>query len=281
MRVSTGLLALGLACAPAGPSETPREDAKVIDDDATRPSPSGSSERAAASPTWPTVAAKPPALARTSTERGRPAGDRSESFAAWTTSWVSIDPPAGADDGLLLGTVEAITPAPPPTAGGRPGKGSLRIVAADGTAVELPIAGPGRPALAVGDTVTAKWRFRVVRIHPVAEVGIVDRDGRLIYARSADGDPAYAPGWFVEQKDVAERGDPHMKGGARRESRWLLLARGDAAAFVRESEPARRLVTSEGEYAVSGAAITWTDVMLPPDAGQYSSFAIVRLPAAP
>jgi len=227
---------------------------------------------------WPTIETRAPSLSRAAVEPKRPKGDQSRTFAAWETSWVRLEPPPG-EEGELNGEVIVIVPAPADASGRA--KGSLRIEAADGRVVELPLSGPGTLALAPGDEVKVRWRVRHHGIHLVRELGVLDRNHRVIYASSGSGDASFAPGWYVEAKDVAERSEPRMKGGAARESRWLVLAKGDASALVKESEGARRLVTPEGDYAVSGSAISWSDGMLPPDASSYESFGLVLLPAAP
>lgn len=205
-------------------------------------------------------------------EKGRPRIDESRAFPAWETSWVSLSPPTESPQGELAGKVTAIRPPAVEKT-----FGALRIEAADGTAVELPLAGPGRLALAVGDEVAAKWRVQSMSIHTASDVALVDRDGRVVYASSSSGDATFAPGWVVEVKGVHERGKPHMVGGARRETRWLLLARGDATAMVTADLGARRLTTKDGDFAVVGAAITYSPGKRAPDSSAHETFTIVRV----
>lgn len=247
-----------------GPSATPppAENAPSV---ATKPSPGPS--------TWPSPEAAPPKLSGKATESGRPRGDRSQTLApAWETSWVGLDAPKDAKEGEVRGKVTEIRPA----VGDVPG--AVRIEGNGGAVVALELRGPGKLALAVGDEVAVKWQTVQIQIHTISDLAMVDGKGRVIFAGSGTGSAVFAPGWFFEKKGVHERGDPHMTGGARREDRWLVIARGAAAAFVRAGEGARRLSTADGDYAVSGSAVTWSAGMRPPDSSEYETFAIVRLP---
>lgn len=228
---------------------------------------------------WPTLEARVPSLSRKAVEPGRPKGDDSRAFPAWETSYVWIATPKEPVEGEVRGKVTAITPGtmPAPDDVLREPTGLLVITADDGRTLELGLGGSGGLAVAVGDEVMARWRTANMGIHTVSDIGLVDRNHRVIYASSGNGDITFAPGWYVEAKGVAERGRPHMRGGARPESRWLVVARGDAAAMVQRSEGARRLVTDEGEYAVSGSAVTWSAGKLPPDASTYETFGLVLL----
>jgi hypothetical protein len=237
------------------------------DDSATSVTPSPSTNDWA----WPTAATTPPKLTSKPAEAGRPKGDRSRAFPSWETSWVGVgapdDPPEGETHGKVAEIRAAVGETP----------GVLRIEAADGRALELPLRGSGQLALAVGDAVAAKWRTSQSQIHTVHDLAILDGKGGVVYASSGNGDETFAPGWYFEQKGIADRGNPHMRGGARSESRWLVIAKGDVAAFVKQSEGARRLSTPDGDFAVSGSAITWSKGKLPPDSSSYSTFGIVRL----
>lgn len=229
---------------------------------------------------WPTVEVSPPSLSRKAVEPGRPKGDGSRAFPEWETSYVSVAVPEEPAEGELHGKVTALTPGtmPAPDAVSYEPTGSLVITAADGRMVELGLRGSGTLAVAIGDEVMVKWRTQHMGIHTVSDIGLVDRNHRVIYASSGNGDVTFAPGWSIESKGVAERDSPHMRGGARQESRWLAVARGDATAVVQQSEGARRLVTEDGEYAVSGSAVTWSAGKLPPDASSYETFGVVLLP---
>jgi len=214
-------------------------------------------------------------LAGAPAEPGRPRGDRSRAFPAWETSRVSLRPPEQPPHGELLGKVTAIVP------GTVEAPGSVRIEAADGTAVELALSGPGTLVLAVDDEVAVTWSVAPVGRDSIAEsLGLLDRDRRVIYASGIDFDAAaLAPGWSVQSKGVAERGKRWMGRGAREESRWVVVALGEATAVVKQSDPMRRLATAHGEYAVSASAITWTRGVQPSEASSYESFDLVRLPA--
>jgi hypothetical protein len=219
---------------------------------------------------WPTAEAKAPALGK-ALEKGRPRGDRSRALPDWETSSYSLAPPADAADGELRGSVTAIRP----TAGEKPG--AVRIEAADGKAIELASTGPSAPPLAVGDDVAVKWRLQQIGIHQVRDFALVHTDGRLVYASSGSADRTFAPGWYVEDKGVRERDSPDRPGYARRESRWLLLALGDAVAIVSESDSMRRLETKDGNFAVHGSAISYSAGMRVPDSTSYATFSIARL----
>lgn len=207
----------------------------------------------------------------TAAEKGRPSRDQSLAFPAWETSWVSLESPPGTDAGQLSGNVTTISS----PVGTTPG--ALHIQAADGTTIELAIRGSRRLAVAVGDAVLAKWRVQHIAIHTVSDVALVDREGRVVYASSGTGDARFAPGWRVEAKGVHDRGSPHVAGGARSQQRWLLLALGDASAMVKGSEGTRRLATKDGDFAVSGSALTWSPGKRPPDSSSYEQFTIVRV----
>lgn len=229
---------------------------------------------------WPTIEPHPPSSLPKAVEPGRPKGDGSRAYPAWETSYVSVSVPEDPAEGELHGKVTALTPGtmPPPDAVSYEPTGSLVITAADGRTVELGLSGSGTLAVAIGDEVMVKWRTQHMGIHTVSDLGLVDRNHRVIYASSGNGDVTFAPGWYTEAKGVAERSSPHMRGGARRESRWLLVARGEAAAVVQQSDGARRLVTDDGEYVVSGSALTWSAGKRPPDSSSYETFGLVLLP---
>ena len=109
--------------------------------------------------------------------------------------------------------------------------------------------GPRRLALAVGDEIVVRWRKQRIAIHSIEDIALIERDGGLVYASSGTGDPTFAPGWRIEAKAIRKRDSPHMIGGARRQSRWLLVALGDATAMLTEGESARRLTTAAGDFS--------------------------------
>jgi hypothetical protein len=224
-----------------------------------------------------TTSASESSLAGAPAEPGRPMGDRSRAFAAWESSWVSLGPPEQSPQGEVRGKVTAIVP------GTVEVPGSVRIEAADGTAVELALSGPGTLVLAVDDEVAVTWSVRPVGREIFDEsIAVLDRDRRVIYARGSAFEAAsLAPGWSAQSKAVAERGKRWMGRGAREESRWVVVALGEATAVVKESDPTRRLATAHGEYAVSASAISWTRGGRPSGASSYERFALVRLPARP
>lgn len=233
--------------------------------------PSVATKSSAGPSTWPTIEAKAPSLAGKAAS-GRPRGDRSKALPGWETSWVGLGAPKDAKEGEVHGKVTEIRPAVGETSG------VVRIEGNGGAVVELELRGPGKLVLAVGDEVAVRWETVQIQIHTIDSLSLIDAKGRVVYAGSGTGSPVFAPGWFFEKKGVAERGEPHMRGGARREERWLLIAFGDAAAFVRSSEGARKLSTKDGDFAVAGSAVTWSAGMRPPDSSEYETFSIVRLP---
>ena len=268
------LVALVLAC---GHRSTPTQGGTATTSETTssvaESSPTGRTRTPSANviTTWPKIETKAPALTGKPAQAGRPKGDRSLALPDWDVRWVRIQAPTDVREGEVFGNVAKIEMA----VADKPGV--LRIEAADGRVVEMQVSGPGQLALTVGDAVAAKWRTSHIQIHTVHDVAVLDADGHVVYASSGTGDATFAPGWHVEVDGVAERGTPHMRGGARRESRWLLLANGDAAAFVQQSESARRLATPDGDFAVSGSATTWSEGMRPPDSSTYETFGLVRL----
>lgn len=220
---------------------------------------------------WPELATAAPSLTAKPAQRGRPKGDRSLECPAWEPGSFRLAAPTdGAPEGELRGRVKTLRPAKD----AKPGV--VEITAADATVTALALTGPGKPMLAVGDEVTVKWREQRIGIHHVSSLGVIDGDRRTTYATAGDGDAIFAPGWFVEVGEVAELDEPHTEGGARRETRWLLLGVGDDAAFVREGDAARRLTTSGTEYCLDGGAVGWTDGLRVPDSSSYHSFTIVR-----
>jgi hypothetical protein len=269
-------LALLFACGP----QTTQTTTPSSDDAVTTSTPATTEDRSSSAKpdfapfVWPTAEAKAPVLGK-ALEKGRPKGDRSRAFPEWETRWFSLGPPAKEPDGSALkGEVTGEVTAIEPAVGDK--KGRVRIEAGESTAVELELAGPGRPPFAVGDVVAAKWRVERAGIHNVRHLAVAHVDGRLIYASSGGGDVAFAPGWYIESKGVRER-DRADGRYARRESRWQLVALGDAAALVSESDAARRLETDAGEFAVHGSAISYSGGMRRPDSSAYSTFSIARI----
>jgi hypothetical protein len=266
--IVTGVQPAATTTADVEPEPTPEPvEAKPIDEStsvATKSSPEPS--------TWPTIEAKPPSLTGKAAQSGRPRGDRSRALPGWDTGWVGLGPPKDAQDGEVRGKVTEIRPAVGEVAG------VVRIEGEAGAVVELELRGSGKLALAVGDEVTAKWQTVHIQIHTIHDLAVVDAKGRVVYAGSGTGNPGFAPGWYFERKGVFDRGSPHMRGGARREDRWLVIANGAAVAFVHGGEGARRLSTPDGDYAVGGSAVTWSAGMRPPDSSEYETFSIVRLP---
>jgi hypothetical protein len=280
MRVPRSSFACLLAIACASHTSTKPTDAPTDPEPiAAPPAASDGAPTPASTVAWPTAEARPPTLSRKALEPGRPKGDGSRAFPAWETSYVSVAVPEDPAEGELHGKVTALRPGtmPAPDAVSFEPTGSLVITAADGRTVSLGLSGSGMLAVAIGDEVMVKWRTQQLGIHTVSDIGLVDRAHRVIYASSGSGDVTFAPGWYTEAKGVADRGSPHMRGGARRESRWLVVARGDAAAVVQQSEGSRRLVTDDGEYAVSGSAVTWSAGKRPLDSSAYETFGLVRL----
>jgi hypothetical protein len=268
-RVLGWSILVALGCPAATPTTTTPTPAETETQTEATTSESTTSSSTPSVSTWPTIEAKAPALSAKS-EPGRPRGDRSKKLPDWETSWVAVRLPKDVDEGEVHGKVAEI--------GTGTGPRPLKITGKGGKTLELEIDGPGRLVVAVGDEVAVRWRRGRIQIHTVTDIAVLDAAGNVIYAGSANGDATFAPGWWVEAKGIHERGSPHMAGGARREERWLLLGRGDAAAFVRGGEGARRLSTPEGDYAVSGSAVTWSAGKRPPDSSSYETFGITRLP---
>jgi hypothetical protein len=213
---------------------------------------------------------RPAELAEDPVEAGRPNGDWSRAWPSWwQTEGVVLSAPKTAKEGELRGEVTAIRPA-----GKTPG--AVRIEPKRGAAVELPLTGAGRLALAVRDEVTVKWRTTSIGRHAITDIVVTRRDGSIVYAHAGDGDATFAPGWRVEVRDVRETEEPGMVDGARRASHWVSLALGDATAMVAESDGARRLSTKQGVFAVSASSIRWSEGVRPPDASSYDQFTIVR-----
>lgn len=209
-------------------------------------------------------------LADDPAEAGRPNGDRSRAWPSWwQTDGVVLSAPKAAKEGELQGEVTAIR---------SPGKtpGAVRIEPKRGAAIELPLTGAGRLALALRDEVTVKWRATSIGRHAITDIVVTRRDGSIVYAHAGDGDATFAPGWRVEVRDVRETDEPGMVDGARRASHWVSLALGDATAIVAESDGARRLATKQGVFAVAASSIRWSEGVRPPDAASYDEFTIVR-----
>lgn len=258
---------------PIAPSSTAVDERETVaGDDGSKPPVVGGSPSQGDTASWPTIETTPPNRSVKAKEPGRPRGDRSRALPGWDESWVRVDVPEDGGEGQVRGKVAELRAA---EGEGKPGV--LRIEAADGRIVALPVLGPGRLALAVGDVVTAKWRTSQIQIHTIQDIAVIDADHRVVYVGSGNGDASFAPGWHVESGAVVKRGSPHMRGGARRESRWLVLGKGDIAAFVHAEDGTRLLSLPEGEYAVSGSATTWSAGKRPPDSSEYETFGIVRL----
>lgn len=258
---------------PIAPSSTAVAAGETVaNDDGSEPPVVGGSPSHEDTVPWPTIETTRPDRSVKPKEPGRPRGDRSTALPGWDESWVRVDVPEDAGAGQVHGKVAELRA---PEGGDKPGL--LRIEGADGRSVALPVLGPGRLALAVGDVVTAKWRTSQIQIHTIQDIAVIDEEHRVVYVGSGNGDPSFAPGWHIESGAVVKRSSPHMRGGARRESRWLVLGKGDVAVFVHAEDGTRLLSLPEGEYAVSGGATTWSAGKRPPDSSEYEAFGIVRL----
>lgn len=224
---------------------------------------------------WPSSEPTRPNLSDATAERGRPRGDASRAERR-TAGWYALSAPRepAPGRGETAARVVEVRRATREEAA----DGVVRLEARDGSTIDLPLSGRRVPPIQAGDEVGVRWERRRLGFHRVEAIGLIDAAGRVVYASSGSGDPRYAPGWYIEVGDVRTRGEPHTTGGARRERRWLLVARGDAVAFVAEDEPgARLLTTSDGTYAVWGHATSWTPGVLPPEASTYEAYTIRRV----
>lgn len=136
------------------------------------------------------------------------------------------------------------------------------------------------PPLRVGDAAVARVRSQVLGIHPVVDATLLV-DGALRLARSGRGAAATAPGWVIAPPQVRWEPSPQrpgmMIGRARRLDLPVLFRRAAGGPQGAVAGNLWRALETGGErWWISGHAVAWGPGMLPPDAGSYFAYALVR-----
>lgn len=138
---------------------------------------------------------------------------------------------------------------------------------------------PGRRALpvALGDSLVASTRARVLGIHPVIEGCVVDERGVLRVASVAESHAELLPpSWTIERGPIARSEPARHASMAERLELWLIVRHRERAAWV-ESGRWCELATPEGTYWIGGRANGWGPGNLVPDASHETRVWMVRI----